>query len=160
MICGVKIFFFQVRKIILVQACVRRFLIRKKYIRMKREMTFSVLTIQKYIRGWIARKNTQELKKKQKRSHVPADDNENQKPSEKENKKYIINADPQFKKFSHHDADDRFDKSKKHELFRNRNILCLRIFSPSFFHCRFKTSRRFIAQKLQFQTSLQFEGFE
>lgn len=29
-------------------------------------MTFSVLTLQKYIRGWIARKKTQTLKKKRK----------------------------------------------------------------------------------------------
>lgn len=29
-------------------------------------MTFSILTIQKYIRGWMARKNTQDLRNKQK----------------------------------------------------------------------------------------------
>lgn len=89
---------------------------------MKREMTFSVLTIQKYIRGWIARKNTSELKKKQKRSHVTADD-ENQKPSEKENKKYIINADPQFKKFIHHDVDSRFEKSNSLSNFSDKIVI-------------------------------------
>lgn len=52
------------------QSCIRRFLARVKFIRMKREMTFSVLTLQKYIRGWIVRKKTQTLKKNKNPTNV------------------------------------------------------------------------------------------
>lgn len=82
---------FQVRRVILVQACVRRFLYRRKYLRMKREMTFSVLTIQKYIRGWMVRKNTQELRKKQKRVPVVSDGHENRKINDVKSSKEVIN---------------------------------------------------------------------
>ncbi len=40
-------------------------------------MTFSVLTIQKYIRGWIVRKNTRDLKKQKKRAPMAPDSHDN-----------------------------------------------------------------------------------
>lgn len=51
-------------------------------------MTFSILTIQKYIRGWMARKNTQDLRKK----HKPTPEyNENRKCHEFKANKDAIN---------------------------------------------------------------------
>lgn len=53
----------QVRKIILVQACVRRWLAKRLYQRMKIQMAISVLTLQKHVRGWLTRKRLQERQK-------------------------------------------------------------------------------------------------
>lgn len=50
----------QIRKIILVQACVRGWLARKHYQRLKMQMAISVLTLQKHVRGWLTRKRLQE----------------------------------------------------------------------------------------------------
>ncbi|CAH0392590.1 unnamed protein product [Bemisia tabaci] len=46
----------KIRKIVLVQSCVRRWLARTKYKRLRKEMSSSVLTLQRYVRGWITRK--------------------------------------------------------------------------------------------------------
>ncbi|XP_069183192.1 myosin-IIIb [Procambarus clarkii] len=46
----------QIRRIIQVQACVRRWLARVRYQKQKWEMARSVLTLQRYTRGWITRK--------------------------------------------------------------------------------------------------------
>nr|XP_018914102.1 PREDICTED: myosin-IIIb-like isoform X1 [Bemisia tabaci] len=51
-----KLYEDQIRKIVLVQSCVRRWLARTKYKRLRKEMSSSVLTLQRYVRGWITRK--------------------------------------------------------------------------------------------------------
>ncbi|XP_052758788.1 myosin-IIIb-like isoform X2 [Galleria mellonella] len=50
----------QTRKIILVQACVRGWLARHHYRRLKAQMAISVLTLQRHVRGWLTRKRLQE----------------------------------------------------------------------------------------------------
>ncbi|XP_054277512.1 myosin-IIIb-like isoform X2 [Macrosteles quadrilineatus] len=60
-----KLYEDQVRKIILVQSCIRRWLARSKYHKVRWEMATSVLTLQRYVRGWIARNRLQTLKNKE-----------------------------------------------------------------------------------------------
>ncbi|XP_022821739.1 myosin-IIIb-like isoform X2 [Spodoptera litura] len=50
----------QIRKIVLVQACVRGWLARRHFQRLKAQMAISVLTLQKHVRGWLTRKRLQE----------------------------------------------------------------------------------------------------
>nr|XP_037866986.1 myosin-IIIb isoform X3 [Bombyx mori] len=46
----------QIRKVILVQACVRGWLARRYVERLKVQMAISVLTLQRHVRGWLTRK--------------------------------------------------------------------------------------------------------
>nr|CAD7429069.1 unnamed protein product [Timema monikensis] len=68
--------FYQVRKIVMVQACVRRWLARVKYQRAKWQVACSVVTLQRYVRGWITRRHVVEqtrqelLKKEQEAARV------------------------------------------------------------------------------------------
>ncbi|CAD0194743.1 unnamed protein product [Chrysodeixis includens] len=50
----------QIRKVVLVQACVRGWLARRHYQRLKAQMAISVLTLQKHVRGWLTRRRLQE----------------------------------------------------------------------------------------------------
>lgn len=54
----------QVRKIVLVQSYVRRWLARTRYQKVRWQMASSVVTLQRYLRGWIARRDTQTLRNK------------------------------------------------------------------------------------------------
>ncbi|XP_068215254.1 myosin-IIIb-like isoform X2 [Palaemon carinicauda] len=58
----------QIRRIIQVQACVRRWLARIRYQKEKWAMARSVITLQRYTRGWISRKKYQESLKNQKKA--------------------------------------------------------------------------------------------
>ncbi|KAL0279116.1 UNVERIFIED_CONTAM: hypothetical protein PYX00_000736 [Menopon gallinae] len=51
-----KLYEDQMRKIILVQACVRRWLARSRYQRKKSQISSSAITLQRYVRGWLTRK--------------------------------------------------------------------------------------------------------
>jgi myosin-3 len=53
----------QLRKIVLVQACVRRWLARSRYQLAKWQMARSVMTLQRYTRGWLARRHYQEQRR-------------------------------------------------------------------------------------------------
>lgn len=46
----------QSKKIIMVQACVRRWLAKIHYKQQKWQFAFAIVTLQKYIRGWLSRK--------------------------------------------------------------------------------------------------------
>lgn len=46
----------QVRKIVLVQACVRRWLARVRYQKERWQLAVSVVTLQRFVRGWLARR--------------------------------------------------------------------------------------------------------
>ncbi|KAG7210389.1 hypothetical protein KM043_011922 [Ampulex compressa] len=55
----------QLKKIIMVQSCVRRWLARIRYKKQKWQFAISVVTLQRHIRGWLQRKHyLEELKKK------------------------------------------------------------------------------------------------
>lgn len=56
----------QLKKIVMVQACVRRWLARIRFKKQKWQFAVSVVTLQRHIRGWLSRKHLQEqLKKKE-----------------------------------------------------------------------------------------------
>lgn len=56
----------QLRKIIMVQACVRRWLAKIRFRKQKWQFAVSVVTLQRHIRGWLSRKHLlEEMKKKQ-----------------------------------------------------------------------------------------------
>ncbi|KAL0100749.1 hypothetical protein PUN28_019257 [Cardiocondyla obscurior] len=56
-----KLYEEQLRKIIMVQACVRRWLAKIKFKKQKWQFAVSVVTLQRHIRGWLARKHTEEI---------------------------------------------------------------------------------------------------
>ncbi|XP_029173409.1 myosin-IIIb-like isoform X2 [Nylanderia fulva] len=51
----------QLRKIIMVQACVRRWLAKIRFKKQKWQFAVSVVTLQRHIRGWLSRKRTKEM---------------------------------------------------------------------------------------------------
>ncbi|XP_055705542.1 myosin-IIIb-like isoform X4 [Phlebotomus papatasi] len=59
-----KLYEEQVRKIILVQACVRRWLARTRYLRTLRRMSASAVTLQKHVRGWLTRRRISLLRER------------------------------------------------------------------------------------------------
>ncbi|XP_013176841.1 PREDICTED: myosin-IIIb-like isoform X2 [Papilio xuthus] len=69
----------QIRKIILVQACVRTWLARRKCERLRLQMSISVLTLQRHVRGWLTRKHLRErqrqIAREFKREQMEHDDN-------------------------------------------------------------------------------------
>ncbi|KAL6261975.1 hypothetical protein P5V15_007059 [Pogonomyrmex californicus] len=56
-----KLYEEQLRKIIIVQACVRRWLAKMKFKKQKWQYAVSVITLQRHIRGWLSRKHTGEM---------------------------------------------------------------------------------------------------
>jgi len=56
-----KLYEEQLRKIIIVQACVRRWLAKMKFNKQKWQFAVSVVTLQRHIRGWLSRKHTEEM---------------------------------------------------------------------------------------------------
>ncbi|XP_011865309.1 PREDICTED: myosin-IIIb-like isoform X1 [Vollenhovia emeryi] len=56
-----KLYEEQLRKIIVVQACVRRWLAKMRFKKKKWQVAVSVVTLQRHIRGWLSRKHTEEM---------------------------------------------------------------------------------------------------
>lgn len=56
-----KLYEEQLRKIIMVQACVRRWLAKMKFKKQKWQFAVSVVTLQRHIRGWLSRKYTEKI---------------------------------------------------------------------------------------------------
>ncbi|XP_012256582.2 myosin-IIIb-like isoform X3 [Athalia rosae] len=54
----------QLKKIIMVQACVRRWLAKIRYRKQKWQFAVSIVTLQRHIRGWLARKHLEEQAEK------------------------------------------------------------------------------------------------
>uniref|UniRef100_A0A182P5D9 non-specific serine/threonine protein kinase n=1 Tax=Anopheles epiroticus TaxID=199890 RepID=A0A182P5D9_9DIPT len=65
-----KLYEEHVRKIILVQACVRRWLAKAFYKREKQRVALSAVTLQKHVRGWLTRRRMRILKEKQERERL------------------------------------------------------------------------------------------
>ncbi|XP_059607576.1 myosin-IIIb-like isoform X2 [Phlebotomus argentipes] len=59
-----KLYEEQVRKIIIVQACVRRWLARTRYLRTLRRMSASAVMVQKHVRGWLTRRRISLLRER------------------------------------------------------------------------------------------------
>ncbi|XP_008478440.1 myosin-IIIb-like [Diaphorina citri] len=75
------------RKIILVQSCVRRWLAKSKYKRIRWEIASSVVTLQRYVRRWLQKQN-------QKNSKMETLDQKKSNMVEKENMKGFSNMAP------------------------------------------------------------------
>lgn len=56
-----KLYEEQLRKIIMVQACVRRWLAKIKFKKQKWQFAASAVTLQRHVRGWLSRKRTEEM---------------------------------------------------------------------------------------------------
>lgn len=56
-----KLYEDQVRKITLVQACVRRWLAKVRVKKIRHQMSASILTLQKHVRGWLTRRKVKAL---------------------------------------------------------------------------------------------------
>ena len=56
-----KLYEEQLRKIIIVQACVRRWLAKLRFKKQKWQFAVSVVTLQRHIRGWLSRKRTEQI---------------------------------------------------------------------------------------------------
>ncbi|GAB6020183.1 myosin 3 [Chamberlinius hualienensis] len=55
-----------VNKVVKVQACVRRYLAKKRVSELRRKQVISALTLQRYARGWLARKRLSKLRNEKK----------------------------------------------------------------------------------------------
>lgn len=60
-----KLYEEQIRKIVLVQAYVRRWLAKSRFKKMRKNLQLSALTLQKHVRGWITRRRFKLLREKQ-----------------------------------------------------------------------------------------------
>lgn len=81
-----KLYEEQIKKVILVQAYVRRWIAKSRYRKLKLEMQLSALTLQKHVRGWLTRRRFQLIKEKQQREMIEKE----KKDKEKEKKNAII----------------------------------------------------------------------
>lgn len=62
-----KLYEENIHKIVLVQACIRRWLAKAHFKKLKKDMQLSALTLQKHVRGWITRRRFKLLREKQMR---------------------------------------------------------------------------------------------
>ncbi|XP_014247275.1 myosin-IIIb-like [Cimex lectularius] len=61
-----KLYEDKIRKIIIIQSCIRGWLARQRCHKLRRQLMYSAVTLQRYIRGWLARKSTTKSNGKQK----------------------------------------------------------------------------------------------
>ncbi|XP_076293572.1 myosin-IIIb isoform X2 [Lasioglossum baleicum] len=81
----------QLKKIIMVQACVRRWLARIKFKKQKWQFAVSVVTLQRHIRGWLSRKHhLEEMKKKREEEEATA-----LQRAQEEREKKLVAAEPE-----------------------------------------------------------------
>lgn len=73
-----KLYEEQVRKIVLVQSFIRRWLAKVRFIKLKKEKELNVLTLQKHVRGWLTRRRFHLLKDKQIREKIEQERREQQ----------------------------------------------------------------------------------
>lgn len=62
-----KLYEDHVRKVVLIQACVRRWLARVQYKRNKLKVAQSALTLQRHVRGWLTRRRLKLIKEREER---------------------------------------------------------------------------------------------
>lgn len=65
-----KLYEDQIKKIVLVQAFVRRWLAKRLVVSLKREKELNALTLQKHVRGWLTRRRFQLMRDKQIREKI------------------------------------------------------------------------------------------
>lgn len=64
----VKLYEEHIRKVVLIQACVRRWLAKIKYRQNRDRIAKSALTLQRHVRGWLTRRRVRRLKEIQERA--------------------------------------------------------------------------------------------
>jgi myosin-3 len=75
----------QIKKIILVQALVRRWLAKIQFRKLKREKELSALTLQKHVRGWLTRRRFHIMREKQIREKIEQEKKERELANERKN---------------------------------------------------------------------------
>lgn len=68
-----KLYEDQIRKIVLVQSLVRRWLAKVRFVKLKTEKELNALTLQKHVRGWLTRRRFQLLRDKRIREKIDLD---------------------------------------------------------------------------------------
>jgi myosin III len=83
-----------IRKIVLVQAFVRRWLAKAKIRKLKREKELSALTLQKHVRGWLTRRRIELLREKKIREKIEMERREKHNALQQENvmQKFVSRA--------------------------------------------------------------------
>lgn len=79
-----KLYEEQVRKITIVQSCVRRYLAKLRFKREKAKYAESIVTLQKHVRGWLTRRKMNILKERQEREQREREFRERQEKEAKE----------------------------------------------------------------------------
>lgn len=79
-----KLYEEQLRKIVLVQSCVRRWLARVHYRRTKMRIAKSAMTVQRYVRGWLTRKRLQQMRAEWEKRQIEEQRSEQRRQSIKE----------------------------------------------------------------------------
>lgn len=67
-----KLYEEHVKKIVLIQACIRRWLAKTNYKKQKWQLACSVVTLQRHIRGWLSRRRTNPKLLSRKLSNFPS----------------------------------------------------------------------------------------
>ena len=80
-----KLYEDQIKKIVLVQSFIRRFLAKVHFKKLKIEKELNVLTLQKHVRGWLTRRRFQLMRDKQIREKIEKDRKEKQNQMQNQN---------------------------------------------------------------------------
>lgn len=80
-----KLYEDQIKKIILVQAFVRRWLAKVQFRKLKHEKELSALTLQKHVRGWLTRRRLHIMREKQLRERIEQERKERELANERKN---------------------------------------------------------------------------
>ncbi|CAB3239895.1 unnamed protein product [Arctia plantaginis] len=127
----------QIRKIVLVQACVRGWLGKRRYERLKLQMAISVLTLQKHVRGWLTRKRLQERQKQIAREFQREQDSQRkQHKSGASNKNKAMLKAKELRRMTSQDSDSSEPSSNKENIDTNRAAVVIQS------HYRGYTARR------------------
>lgn len=80
----------QVRKVILVQACVRRWLAKLKYKKKRSTAASSAVTLQRHVRGWLTRRKVHAIKERERENKERRERERQQRDAEEQKKKEKI----------------------------------------------------------------------
>ncbi|XP_026319847.1 myosin-IIIb-like isoform X2 [Hyposmocoma kahamanoa] len=130
----------QIRKVVLVQACARRWLARVYVQRLRAQMAISVLTLQRHVRGWLTRKKLQErqrqLAREFQREQMEHEARKHQKPGVPNINKAMMKAKVLGRMTSQDDNNDKTNSSNKENIHSNKAAVIIQS------HFRGYTARR------------------
>lgn len=106
-----KLYEDQIKKIVLVQAFVRRWLAKIRFKQLKKEKEVSALTLQKHVRGWLTRRRFQLLREKQIREKIEMERKERKNENMVKQEQYFVSRSALLKKL--HSQDQSVDKENR-----------------------------------------------